>query len=99
VLTHIEKTQNIDLSVLKSDAKRIAKTNLSMFGHGTIEGAPRINPKHLPVFACAVSANGGDLVIRPVEHLRVVAAAQPFLSGSSSKTINMPANSTIQDIS
>lgn len=68
--------------------------------HDTIEGAPFLNPDHLPVFDCAFPPACGSLK-RSISwrgHLRMVAAVQPFLSGAVSKTINMPNDSTIAEI-
>ncbi|MGB6198400.1 MAG: vitamin B12-dependent ribonucleotide reductase, partial [Candidatus Acidiferrales bacterium] len=64
---------------------------------GTIEGAPGLKPEHLPVFDCSLAAEGGRSIAWR-GHLRMMAAAQPFLSGAISKTINMPEESTIEDI-
>jgi ribonucleoside-diphosphate reductase alpha chain len=63
-----------------------------------IEGAPGLKPEHLPVFDCSLSPMGGGRSIAWRGHLRMMAAAQPFLSGAISKTINMPEESTVEDI-
>ncbi|MFZ0235322.1 MAG: vitamin B12-dependent ribonucleotide reductase [Candidatus Acidiferrales bacterium] len=63
-----------------------------------IEGAPHLKDEHLPVFDCSLSPMGGGRSISWRGHLRMMAAAQPFLSGAISKTINMPEESTIEDI-
>jgi ribonucleoside-diphosphate reductase alpha chain len=63
-----------------------------------IEGAPHLKPEHLPVFDCSLSPMGGGRSIAWRGHLRMMAAAQPFLSGAISKTINMPEESTVEDI-
>jgi ribonucleoside-diphosphate reductase alpha chain len=65
---------------------------------GTIEGAPGLDPKHLPVFDCAFKAMGGSRSIAPMGHVRMMAAVQPFLSGAISKTVNLPPEATIDDI-
>lgn len=65
----------------------------------TIEGAPHLNPDHLPVFDCAVP--GGALGVRaivPDGHVRMLGAVQPFISGGVSKTINIPASAEIAEI-
>jgi ribonucleoside-diphosphate reductase alpha chain len=64
---------------------------------GTIEGAPGLKPEHLPVFDCSLAAEGGRSIAWR-GHLKMMSAAQPFLSGAISKTINMPEESTIEDI-
>ncbi len=66
--------------------------------NGTIEGAPYLKPEHLPVFDCSLAPAGGGRSIAWTGHLEMMAAAQPFLSGAISKTINMPEESTVEDI-
>jgi ribonucleoside-diphosphate reductase alpha chain len=63
-----------------------------------IEGAPGLKPEHLPVFDCSLTPMGGGRSISWRGHLQMMAAAQPFLSGAISKTINMPEDSTVEDI-
>jgi ribonucleoside-diphosphate reductase alpha chain len=65
---------------------------------GTIEGAPNFKDEHLPVFDCSLTPAGGGRSIAWRGHLKMMAAAQPFLSGAISKTINMPEESTVEDI-
>ena len=65
---------------------------------GKIEGAPGLKPEHLPVFDCSFTPMGGGRSISWKGHLHMMAAAQPFLSGAISKTINMPEESTVEDI-
>jgi ribonucleoside-diphosphate reductase alpha chain len=66
---------------------------------GTVEGAPYLKPEHLPVFDCSLTPAGGGRSISWTGHVKMMAATQPFLSGAISKTINMPEESTIDDIS
>jgi ribonucleoside-diphosphate reductase alpha chain len=66
--------------------------------NGTIEGAPGFKPEHLAVFDCSLTSMGGGRSISWRGHLRMMAAAQPFISGAISKTINMPEESTVEDI-
>ncbi len=65
--------------------------------NGKIEGAPGFKPEHLPIFDCSLAAVGGRSIAWR-GHLKMMAAAQPFLSGAISKTINMPEDSTVEDI-
>jgi ribonucleoside-diphosphate reductase alpha chain len=65
---------------------------------GTIEGAPYLKPEHLAVFDCSLAPAGGGRSITWTGHVKMMAAAQPFLSGAISKTINMPEESTVEDI-
>ena len=66
--------------------------------HDTIEGAPELKTEHLPVFDCAFKARKGKRSIAWKAHVTMMAAAQPFLSGAISKTVNMPEDSTVEDI-
>ena len=66
--------------------------------HGTLEGCPAIHEAHLPVFDCAFPTTPDGRSIHYEGHIRMVAAVQPFLSGSASKTINMPQDATVEDI-
>ncbi|HPN14937.1 MAG TPA: vitamin B12-dependent ribonucleotide reductase [bacterium] len=64
----------------------------------TIEGAPHLQEEHLPVFDCAFKAAKGTRSINYMGHLRMMGAVQPFLSGAISKTVNMPHDSTVEDV-
>src|SRR5690242_16383443 len=66
--------------------------------NGKVEGAPYFKEEHLPVFDCSLAPQGGGRSISWTGHVRMMAAAQPFLSGAISKTINMPEESTVEDI-
>jgi ribonucleoside-diphosphate reductase alpha chain len=65
---------------------------------GTIEGAPHIKDDHLAVFDCSFKPAKGTRSIAPMGHLRMMAAAQPFISGAISKTVNLPENASVEDI-
>ncbi len=64
----------------------------------TIEGAPHVREEHLPVFDCAFKPARGQRSIDWKAHVRMMAAAQPFLSGAISKTVNMPQETTVSEI-
>jgi ribonucleoside-diphosphate reductase alpha chain len=66
--------------------------------HETIEGAPGLRAEHVAVFDCAFRAPGGTRSISWNGHIRMMAAVQPFLSGSISKTVNLPGDATVEDI-
>jgi ribonucleoside-diphosphate reductase alpha chain len=66
--------------------------------HDTIEGSPILKDEHLPVFDCAFQAAKGTRSIAPMGHVRMMSAAQPFLSGAISKTVNMPHDATAEEI-
>jgi ribonucleoside-diphosphate reductase alpha chain len=65
---------------------------------GTIEGAPHIKDDHLAVFDCSFKPAKGTRSIAPMGHLKMMAAAQPFISGAISKTVNLPENASVEDI-
>jgi ribonucleoside-diphosphate reductase alpha chain len=65
---------------------------------GTIEGAPHIKDEHLAVFDCSFKPAKGTRSIAYMGHLRMMAAAQPFISGAISKTVNLPENASVEDI-
>jgi ribonucleoside-diphosphate reductase alpha chain len=64
----------------------------------TIEGAPGLRAEHMPVFDCAFKPKSGSRAIHYMAHLWMMAAAQPFISGAISKTVNMPRDSSVEDI-
>jgi ribonucleoside-diphosphate reductase alpha chain len=65
---------------------------------GTIEGAPGIKPEHLAVFDCSFKPAKGTRSIHYMGHIKMMAAAQPFLSGAISKTVNLPHEAGIDDV-
>jgi ribonucleoside-diphosphate reductase alpha chain len=65
---------------------------------GTIEGAPHVQDEHLAVFDCSFKPAKGTRSIAYMGHLRMMAAAQPFISGAISKTVNLPENASVEDI-
>jgi ribonucleoside-diphosphate reductase alpha chain len=65
---------------------------------GTIEGAPDIKDEHLAVFDCSFKPSKGTRSIHYMGHLKMMAAAQPFISGAISKTVNLPENASVEDI-
>jgi ribonucleoside-diphosphate reductase alpha chain len=64
----------------------------------TIEGAPRLLDEHLPIFDCAFRPRNGQRSINYLGHLKMMAAAQPFVSGAISKTVNLPESASVEDI-
>ena len=64
----------------------------------TIEGAPHLKEEHIPVFDCSFKAQNGKRSINYSGHIKMMAAAQPFISGAISKTVNLPAEATVDDI-
>ncbi|HYP57488.1 MAG TPA: vitamin B12-dependent ribonucleotide reductase, partial [Beijerinckia sp.] len=91
--------QNFDLlSFLGFSKAEIEAANIHVCGAMTVEGAPHLKLEHYPIFDCA-SACGrtGKRFLSVESHIRMMAAAQPFISGAISKTINMPNEATIED--
>ncbi len=87
------------LSALGFTKDQVEAANDYVCGTMTIEGAPHLRPEHYPVFDCANKCGKrGQRFIAATGHIRMMAAAQPFLSGAISKTINLPAHATIEDI-
>ncbi len=70
-----------------------------IIGRMTIEGAPHLRAEHYPVFDCANRCGKhGSRFLAPMSHVRMMAAAQPFLSGAISKTVNLPNDATVDDV-
>jgi ribonucleoside-diphosphate reductase alpha chain len=87
------------LTALGYSRQQVAEANAYVCGTMTVEGAPHLRPEHLPVFDCANKCGKtGQRFLPPEAHIRMMAAAQPFVSGAISKTINMPHNATIEDV-
>jgi ribonucleoside-diphosphate reductase alpha chain len=87
------------LTHLGFTAEEIAAANDYCCGTMTVEGAPYLKPEHLAVFDCANKCGRkGKRFIPYRAHIHMMAAAQPFLSGAISKTINMPNEATIEDV-
>ncbi len=77
------------------DIKEICNT---IDADDTIETAPKLRKEHLPIFDCAFKPRNGKRHIHYLAHLKMMAAVQPFISGAISKTINMPKESTTEEI-
>ncbi len=87
------------LKKLGLNALQIDLLNERICGTQTVEGAPHLRPEHLAVFDCAnACGRKGVRFIAPEGHIRMMAAAQPFISGAISKTINLPNNASVEDI-
>jgi ribonucleoside-diphosphate reductase alpha chain len=87
------------LSALGFSAGQIEEANNYVCGMMTIEGAPGLKQEHLPVFDCANKCGKyGQRYIQYMGHVKMMAAAQPFISGAISKTINMPNHATVEEV-
>ncbi|HJL04443.1 MAG TPA: vitamin B12-dependent ribonucleotide reductase [Polyangiaceae bacterium LLY-WYZ-15_(1-7)] len=97
-----EESSKPGFSILKHwglTPKQIEELNEVIIGRMTVEGAPHLRPEHLPVFDCANRCGKkGERFLAPMAHLRMMAAAQPFLSGAISKTVNLPNDATVEEI-
>jgi len=87
------------LRALGFTEEQIEEANVVICGHMTVENAPLMKAEHLPVFDCANKCGKtGKRYIAAEGHIRMMAAAQPFISGAISKTINLPHEATVEDI-
>lgn len=78
---------------------QIDEANKVICGTMTVEGAPHLRNEHLAVFDCANKCGAqGQRFIAPMGHVRMMAATQPFLSGAISKTVNLPHETTVEEI-
>jgi ribonucleoside-diphosphate reductase alpha chain len=86
------------LKRLGYDVKQIQEMMEYIEEHETIEGAPHLKDEDLPVFDCAFKPANGSRSIHYMGHVKMMGAVQPFISGAISKTINMPADITVEEI-
>jgi ribonucleoside-diphosphate reductase alpha chain len=87
------------LEALGYTDEQIDAANIYVCGTMTVEGAPYLKDEHLSVFDCANKCGQtGERYIHAHGHIRMMAAAQPFLSGAISKTINLPNEATVEEI-
>src|SRR5216117_3099265 len=86
-----QELENIVAHIDKFDTIEDVEENGQSFSSG-------LKPEHLPVFDCAFKAYRGKRSIHYMAHLKMMAAAQPFISGAISKTVNLPTQATVEDI-
>ena len=86
------------LAALGFTKREIEAANIHVCGAMTVEGAPHLKAEHYAVFDCAnPCGRNGKRYLSVESHIRMMAAAQPFISGAISKTINMPNDATVED--
>ncbi|MEJ2623519.1 MAG: vitamin B12-dependent ribonucleotide reductase [Pseudolabrys sp.] len=86
------------LAAIGFSKREIDAANIHVCGAMTVEGAPHLKAEHYPVFDCAnPCGRTGKRYLSVESHIRMLAAAQPFISGAISKTINMPNDATVED--
>jgi len=98
-----EQLADWNISVLRDvlgfTPQQIDEASDVICGRMTLEGAPYLKDEHLPIFDCATPCGKhGSRFIRPLAHVDMMAASQPFISGAISKTINLPQTATIGDV-
>jgi ribonucleoside-diphosphate reductase alpha chain len=98
VLKIVNNTVPEALRRLGYDQKQVDAILSYIDQNDTIEGAPELKPEHLPVFDCAFKPSNGTRSIHYMGHVKMMAAAQPFISGAISKTVNLPNEATPDDI-
>ncbi len=86
------------LKRLGYDSRQIQEIVEYIDEHETIEGAPHLKEEHQPIFDCAFKPAHGSRSIQYMGHVRMMGATQPFISGAISKTINMPTEVTVDEI-
>lgn len=97
-----EQLDDFNFNILKAlgyTKEQIEEANDYICGTMTIEGAPHLKEEHYSIFDCASKCGKkGTRFISPEAHIRIMAAAQPFISGAISKTINLPNQASVKDM-
>ncbi len=93
-MTIVNRTVPLALETLGYSSEQVEAIEAHLAAEGTVAGAPGLADEHLPVFDVAV----GQRAISPMGHIKMMAAAQPFISGAISKTVNLPESVTVEDI-
>jgi ribonucleoside-diphosphate reductase alpha chain len=97
-----EQYNSMDFNLLRAlgfSKNQIAEANEYICGTMTIEGAPYLKAEHYPIFDCANKCGAkGERYIHAHGHIKMMSAAQPFLSGAISKTINLPNEALVDEI-
>jgi ribonucleoside-diphosphate reductase alpha chain len=94
----VNTTVPMALQKLGYTATQVAEIVGYIDQHETIEGAPHLLDRDLPVFDCAFKAANGERSIHYTGHIKMMGATQPFISGAISKTVNVPKNASVEEI-
>ncbi len=94
LMTIVNRTVPLALETLGYSSEQIEQIEAHLADNATVVGAPGLSDEHLSVFDVAV----GERAIAPMGHIKMMAAAQPFLSGAISKTVNLPESVSVEDI-
>ena len=94
----VNTTVPMALGKLGYTAAQVAEIIEYIDKHETIEGAPHLLDRDLPVFDCAFKAANGQRSIHYMGHIKMMGATQPFISGAISKTVNVPKDATVEEI-
>jgi len=97
-MTIVNQTVPLALKRLGYSSEAVEEIMAHVLETGTIENAPYVKESHYPIFDTSFKAPKGKRSIHYMGHVKMMAAAQPFLSGAISKTVNMPENSTVEEI-
>ncbi len=97
-IERVNKTVDVTLEKLGYDEDTSKKILKYIKENETVEGSPEIKEEHLAVFDTANKPKGAERTISPKGHLKMMASVQPFLSGAISKTVNLPEESSVEDI-
>jgi ribonucleoside-diphosphate reductase alpha chain len=98
LLKIVNQTVPEALRKLGYDAETSKEIVAYIDANDTIEGAPGLKDEHLSVFDCAFKAMNGTRSIHHMGHVKMMAAAQPFISGAISKTVNVPSEASVEEI-
>jgi ribonucleoside-diphosphate reductase alpha chain len=94
----VNTTVPMALRKLGYTEKQVGEIVAHIDEHETIEGAPHLLERDLPVFDCAFKAANGERSIHYMGHIKMMGATQPFISGAISKTVNVPKDATVEEI-
>jgi len=98
MLKIVNQTVPLALEVLGYEPAAVERIIAYIDEFDTVEGCTELDERHLPVFDCAFKPKNGERSIGWRAHVKMMAAAQPFLSGAISKTVNMPHESSVEDV-